>query len=368
MENLDKFDDNLSFSNYSYCSRRIQPVELPNGDTYIFFVDMCPDAGEMDFDISKIVGGESKKVTTKKLSDSSLKKGMRTLVGCRTSLHGMASSGLKWVGWKSAATEDQNLPWKYYPFYEVYDFSISYNKAQNILSLFFWTNIFDTISIEVPEGYDYDKIAFQYAPNEFKTAASFSSINLSTVRKVLCCAKGRFIQGSVSATVESPSNENFPYIKCVEYIPIFERPVILHEYQNMDAIITDFGNDGGSFSENPWQISFEQDVSGDSVVNYAVFKHLYTRRGGILVVHESEGTDIRVTLPTGYQAGDKLYVGLRIDTTSGEYEIRFERYLLSISGYEDLRVNIPLYILIYTGRTFKVLVDLRKTITQDIYE
>ncbi|MCK9615949.1 MAG: hypothetical protein M0R48_10765 [Candidatus Omnitrophica bacterium] len=373
MNDLSKFDDNLNFSNYSYCSRRIQPVELPNGDIYIFFVDMSPDAGEMDFDMKKTVNGKQKDITTKKMTDVYLKKGMRTLVGGRTGLSGLASPGLKWVGWKSEDDGDENLPWKFYPFYEVYDFSVSYNKAHNIISLFFWTNIVDTSDGENFEGYSYEKIAFQYAPNEFMSPSTYA--DFSTVQKVLCYAKGRFIQGSINATVEASSSENAPFVKCVEYIPIFEKPTVIHKYKNADARITDFGFSGEGYAESPWQISFEQDNEGENgtVVNYAVFKHLFTRKGGVFVIHESEGTELRVALPMISDSSERLYVGLVIDTSSGEYEIKMERTLAALQGnietdHADLWVSIPLYILVSSGISFRVLVDLRKTITQDIYE
>lgn len=366
------------FSNGKYASRQIQAVELPSGEQYIFYVDQIPDGADRRFQIKKTVNGTEADVAVQKIDDEAgLPVGMRTLLGCRTSIDSAGITGPKWIGWKSEDEGDENLPYKFYPFFEPYSYTINYNKAKNQIFLFFWTNLFSMSATEgedpETEEYRLDRIAYVRTDGTFYFPVSSEDqekVDQNSVHKVLFCSVGKFIKASLDASVLPTSDDNYDFRKCVDYVPIFQKPFIVHSYVGTDSVISDIAD--VKSIRGPWQIDpLVKNVTpseGDPQTKITL-KDCVTRTGSTTYIHNAS---MEVQVPSNVASLDLFYVGIKIDTNSNAVEIIFGATLGEVTdtspALQGLFHKIPLYRLRILGKTVNIDCDFRLTPIRESWE
>ena len=331
-------------------------VLLPNGDKYVFIADQVPDSGEIKFTIEKTESKAKKTVMENALLDSEnkgLPVGLRMLCGCRVSDGRMTEAKLKWIGWSEKAKEGEIR--KIYPFIEVYSPSVSYNPDRNEISMTFWTNIYDKKSERPPpfSGYVFDRIAIRKPTGGFHLMAGSDS-DESSVRKVLCYARGSFVKASLDAKASFFENEDKPKALVVEYWPVFNRPVILNEYENKDSSVSDLSS-SRAVTEQVCDIQFLKEGEEDKIkiVNRLFF------RADIWMYYDDE----TASLP---QTDSDVFVGVKIFSNGGVPETIFSDVWTGVATTSSQtatdHVKRPLYQLSKEKGNWYVKRDFRKAI------
>ena len=348
------------FSSSSVTARRPEVVFLPNGDKYVFFSDQVPDSGEIKFSIEKTISGSKKVVMENKLLDANnigLPSGLRMLCGCRISDDKKTETRLKWIGWiaPTASGQSSSSPKKVYPFIEVYSPSVSYSPDRNEIILTFWTNIYDRKTEKpppFPSGYVFDKVAIMKPGGGFHLMDGYS--DPSSVRKVLCYARGSFIKASLDAKTSFFENADKPKALASEYWPVFRQPVILHEYENKDATVSDIFVAGTS-TEQVCDIIFLKDgeVEKIKMVNRLFF------RLDIWMLYNDETS----TLPA---TESDVFIGVKIPSNGGVPETIFSEIWSGVATTQSDtatdHVKRPLYQLSKAKGEWYIKRDFRKAI------
>lgn len=278
-----------SFTQGLYNSRKIETVTVSSGDSYMFFVDQCPDGGNLAYDINKMVDGQKMPVAVSgyiedETGETTIPIGLRTLTGGVLKQDKLPYSGLKWIGYKDGKTDNGLL--KIYPLIELYSISMSYDKNTNKLDLYFWTNIVippppqnEEDPVILPE-YGLEFLAIQKEDGSFYVGSG----NQANVRKVMCHARGTFIKGSVNASLYKSTVENYDKVDNVDFIPIFEKPTIVHIFSGNDSKIADFGGSSGSNFPYGDKWTFGLEIVGPTETEVSKVKiwNPFAMRGGVV--------------------------------------------------------------------------------------